>query len=123
MSDNEIMTSEKYLSLPETARYRLWKFLAETHDVILTDSDWVDETKLPNNGGGKEYASYLLIEDEAGRRVYSDAMEPEDCRFYRDLEWIKTELDRAHEMIRSRDELLSGVVSANTDKLLWRNEP
>lgn len=83
--------------------------------------DWVDETKLPNNGGGKE--SYLLIEDEAGQRVYSDAMEPEDCRFYRDLEWIKTELDRAHEMIRSRDELLSGVVSADTDKLLWRNEP
>lgn len=69
--------------------------------------DWVDEAELPNNGGGKEYASYLLIEDEAGRRVYSDAMEPED--FYRDLEWIKTELDRAHEMIRSRDELLSGA--------------
>lgn len=74
---------------------------------FLNLPDWVDEDDLPNNGGGKEYASYLLIEDEDGRRVYSDAMEPEDCRFCRDLAWIKKELDLAHEMIRSRDQMLS----------------
>jgi len=46
----------------------------------------------PNNGSGKKYASYIIIEDEKGRRIYSDAMEPEDASFSRNLSWIIDEL-------------------------------
>jgi len=45
-----------------------------------------------NNGFGKEDASYIVIEDEKGKRIYSDAMEPEDAKFGRDLSWILEEL-------------------------------
>lgn len=57
--------------------------------------DWVSKEDLPDNGSGREYASYLLIEDGKYKAVYSDAMEPEDARFYRDLGWIKHEIERA----------------------------
>lgn len=56
-----------------------------------------EQEDQPNNGAGKEYASYLVIEDKDGRRVYSDAMEPEDARFCRDLSWIVTELKKFSE--------------------------
>lgn len=56
---------------------------------------WVDRDDLSNNGSGKEWSSYLVIEDGNYRAVYSDAMEPEDCTFGRDLRWIKIELERA----------------------------
>ena len=51
-----------------------------------------DQEGVPDNGSGKEYANYIVIEDKDGRRVYSDAMEPEDATFNRDLSWITTEL-------------------------------
>lgn len=56
--------------------------------------DLTEEEKLnvSNNGSGKEYASYISIEDDKGKRIYSDAMEPEDATFGRDLNWILTEL-------------------------------
>ena len=57
----------------------------------LTD---LEKDSASNNGAGKEYASYLLIEDEDGRRIYSDAMEPEDTTFHRDLDWIVSELTK-----------------------------
>ena len=53
----------------------------------------IEKENASNNGSGKEYASYIIIEDESGRRVYSDAMEPEDCTFSRDLSWIIKELN------------------------------
>ena len=56
----------------------------------LTKEEQEDQS---NNGGGKEYATYIIIEDEKGRRIYSDAMEPEDATFYRDLSWIVNELE------------------------------
>jgi len=48
-------------------------------------------------GSGKEYANYLFVDFEDGkmREVYSDAMEPEDCLFIRDLSWIKDLVERA----------------------------
>ena len=58
---------------------------------------WVDRDELPNNGAGKEWASYLLIEDGEYRACYSTAMEPEDATFGRDLSWIRDELLRASE--------------------------
>ncbi len=55
------------------------------------------ESGLSNNGSGKEYASYIIIEDVDGKRIYSDAMEPEDSRFFRDLDWIIDELNKLKE--------------------------
>ena len=63
--------------------------------VKLVDFDALSEEEKefqPNNGAGKEYASYIVIEDEKGKRIYSDAMEPEDATFSRDLSWILEEL-------------------------------
>jgi hypothetical protein len=37
-----------------------------------------------------------VIEDQGHRVVYSDAMEPEDCKFSRDLKWIKPALEYAY---------------------------
>jgi len=51
---------------------------------------------VPNNGNGKEVATYILITDTNGSRVYSDAMEPEDATFCRDLSWIEVELELAY---------------------------
>ena len=60
----------------------------------------VAKDKLPNNGSGKEYASYLIIRDADEKivSVRSDAMEPEDCSFCRDLNWIMGELKRAYKI-------------------------
>ena len=55
---------------------------------------WVDKDNLSNNGSGKEYANYIIIEDGDYKAVYSDAMEPEDKCFFRDLDWITTEINR-----------------------------
>jgi hypothetical protein len=57
--------------------------------------EWADRESLSNNGSGKLYANYLVIEDGDYRACYSDAMEPEDATFTRDLNWIKRELERA----------------------------
>ena len=50
-----------------------------------------------DNGCGKEYASYI-VEKENGKiiDVHSDAMEPEDVSFYRELNWISDSLERAY---------------------------
>ena len=51
----------------------------------------------PDNGCGKEDANYLKIEIPGGSVYYqSDAMEPEDATFTRDLSWIVDELHRAY---------------------------
>ena len=58
---------------------------------------WVDKDNLSNNRLGKEYASYIVIEDGEYKAVYSDAIEPEDACFYRDLSWIVEEINRFKE--------------------------
>ncbi len=57
--------------------------------------NWVNRAFLSSNGAGKENANYILIEDGDYKECYSDAMEPEDCRFTRDLSWIVGEIQRA----------------------------
>ena len=50
----------------------------------------IKKLHLPNNGRGKEMAAYLLIyHDDKLMYCFSDAMEPEDAIFTRDLSWIK----------------------------------
>ena len=52
-----------------------------------------------NNGSGKEYASYLVLYDAQGQfiEMFSDAMEPEDATFYRDLSWIEDAILEAYQ--------------------------
>jgi hypothetical protein len=67
--------------------------------LIQSFEDLSENEKLgaSNNGSGKEYAAYLRVR-ELGDTVYleSDAMEPEDARFSRDLSWIKDALEYAY---------------------------
>ena len=57
----------------------------------------VEKANLSNNGCGKEYARYLLIWHKGKLfNHYSDAMEPEDVAFYRDLDWIGPALEEAY---------------------------
>ena len=52
---------------------------------------------VPDNGAGKEYATYLIVKfDGKVVRVESDAMEPEDCTFGRDLSWIPDAIQDAY---------------------------
>ena len=55
----------------------------------LTKEEQEDQ---PENGSGKEYASYIVVEENGKKRIYSDAMEPEDTTFGRDLNWIIAEI-------------------------------
>lgn len=52
-----------------------------------------------NNGSGKEYANYIRVSCD-GTTLYleSDAMEPEDCSFGRDLSWIVGALRACYEV-------------------------
>lgn len=52
-----------------------------------------------NNGCSAEDAGYLLILNKGKvLHVFSDAMEPEDARFSRDLSWIKKTIEEAHQI-------------------------
>ena len=52
----------------------------------------------PDNGSGKEYANYIKVEIEGEvDKYYSDAMEPEDASFSRDLSWIVGALMEAYQ--------------------------
>jgi len=66
--------------------------------VSIISYDELPESEKENYGGwNKDEASYLKIEI-CGQEdtYYSDAMEPEDARFDRDLAWIKVELLKAY---------------------------
>jgi len=65
------------------------------------------EWALSDNGSGKELATYIIQKvDGQIISVESDAMEPEDARFSRDLRWIKTALEDAYKLglIRGREQ-------------------
>lgn len=73
-----------------------------SYKAMLVWSDDLTDDELenqPDNGCGKDDARYIKIE-HGGEVVgiYSDAMEPEDTTFYRDLEWITTELEQAYQL-------------------------
>lgn len=60
--------------------------------------DEIKNTDLSNNGNGAKYATYILIwHGDELLGCYSDAMEPEDTVFYRDLDWIPGAIERAYE--------------------------
>ena len=57
-----------------------------------------EQREVPNNGyGGKEYATYVRIKDgEHTIELLSDAMEPEDATFNRDLSDVPAVILRAY---------------------------
>jgi len=63
----------------------------------LSYDDLTDEEKI--RGSGDEYATYIKITHN-GETVglFSDAMEPEDARFYRSLSWVSDEIRKAYEL-------------------------
>ncbi len=70
---------------------------------ILDYDQLTDEAKLgqPENGCGAEWANYLHVRHNNETFVLaSDAMEPEDARFSRDLSWIVYALQQAYELGR-----------------------
>lgn len=73
--------------------------------VELVDFDTLtDAEKLgsSNNGCGREWANYLRVSRNGETLLLeNDAMEPEDCRFTRDLRWIKDVILMAYEIGRT----------------------
>lgn len=67
--------------------------------LLLTFKDLTptQQAAASNNGAGKEWANYLAVVRN-GEIVYleSDAMEPEDTKFSRDLKWISEALQYAY---------------------------
>lgn len=60
----------------------------------LTDNE---QAIQPNNGRGKEYASYIKITDGAETlMLLSDAVEAEDARFTRDFNCIVDALEQVY---------------------------
>jgi hypothetical protein len=57
-----------------------------------------EQAGTSTNGCGKEYANYIRVK-RGSQTIWleSDAMEPEDARFTRDLSWIKEALDYAYQ--------------------------
>ena len=65
--------------------------------VDYDDLNGKEREFAPDNGHGKEQATYLRLMFN-GQCIYraSDAMEPEDATFRRDLNWIEEALQRAY---------------------------
>lgn len=64
-----------------------WEIKEYSYDDLPPE---IDKEFLPENGGGPEYANYLVLYKNG--KVYdyaTDAMEPEDAVFFRDLKFIK----------------------------------
>lgn len=81
----------------------------EITEVSYDDLSPEEQAEQPNNGSGKKYASYLrVLHNGETIGIFSDAMEPEDARFYRDLDWIKDLVFQAYDLGMS-DECTDGA--------------
>lgn len=65
------------------------------YDMLSED----EKLGQPNNGAGADMATYLRIYHNGNLiDTYSDAMEPEDARFFRDLSWIEKAIGQAYRL-------------------------
>lgn len=77
--------------------------MADNFQIEILDFDALPENlrepgMVSNNGCGREYANYIRVTHNGEELLFeSDAMEPEDARFTRDLKWIEVVLRRAYE--------------------------
>ena len=61
----------------------------EVKILSYEDLSGTEKEGVPNNGAGKEYATHIkVIHNGETILLDSDAMEPEDATFGRDLSWI-----------------------------------
>ena len=77
---------------------------------ILNYDDLTEDERAEaaDNGCGKEMATYMRITYASGvEQTESDAMEPEDVRFHRDLSWVKGAILRAYR--QGMEDAKSGV--------------
>jgi len=96
--------------------------------AICTQVDYDDlsekeQENQPNNGSGKEYASYLRVEFPVGDvTYYSDAMEPEDARFYRDIGWVRPVINEIHDTLQAENDRLREALERITAKQPFRTD-
>jgi len=73
----------------------------KTQLLTFNDISQSEKDNAPNNGSGKEFSGYLHVSHNGETiALHSDAMEPEDCRFYRDLSWIEPLLHKVFNLGR-----------------------
>lgn len=71
----------------------------EVQIVRYDDLEEEEREGVSNNGHGREFASYLRVKhDGTTLFVESDAMEPEDAGFDRDLNWIVNALQTCYKL-------------------------
>ena len=72
--------------------------MLEIKEVQFEELTKEQQDDQPNNGSGKEYANYIVVSHGGVvSSIYSDAMEPEDCSFSKDLNWVITAISGAYE--------------------------
>ena len=60
-----------------------------------------EQENVSNNGRGKEHASYIRVSHNGKILLLeSDAMEPEDTCFFRDLSWVQEIILKSYELGR-----------------------
>jgi len=73
-----------------------------SYEATMCDYDDLNkeqQNSQPNNGSGKEYASYIVIKHNGEiLQIKSDAVEPEDASFCRDFSWIVDALEQAYKL-------------------------
>lgn len=76
--------------------------MVKIEQLCFNDLSEEEKEDVPNNGNGKEYASYIKVtHNNKVICLESDAMEPEDAVFYRDLSWIINMLKKCYELGKS----------------------
>ena len=75
----------------------------------------LEQETSPNNGCGREYATHIRITHEGMEpMLVSDAMEPEDATFGRDLSWIVPTLRRCYGLGRAEAAWDAGMREGKT---------
>jgi hypothetical protein len=81
------------MGAPILKRQQMFKIEVLNFDQL---SD-VQKATAPNNGHGKKHASYIRVtHNNRLVCIESDAMEPEDALFCRDLSWIPNVLEECY---------------------------
>jgi hypothetical protein len=73
--------------------------MLEVKVIHFDDLTEEEQSMQPNNGQGKEYANYVkLIHNSETIMILSDAIEPEDASFERDLSDVVYAIRKAYEL-------------------------
>ena len=85
------------------AKIYKWKYIRRKKMIkveMVSYDELPEEVRglyLSNNGTGRRYATYLLVyHNDKLIRYESDAIEPEDAQFCRDLSWVEDAIVEAY---------------------------